>query len=119
MKIFESLFGLEFLEVTDETKNTWHEDCKQFRVYNEKPKDGSEQTFVGWLYLDLHPREGKYGHAANFNLQPVGSQLQVMFIPTNDPSGIYREEGRTPLSSNISCVQLFQTDCNQAVATET
>ncbi|CAZ79996.1 unnamed protein product [Tuber melanosporum] len=70
MKIFELLFGLEFVEVTDETKNTWHEDCKQFRVYNEKPKDGSEQTFVGWLYLDLHPREGKYGHAANFNLQP-------------------------------------------------
>lgn len=71
MRIFETLFGLEFVEVTDETKHVWHEDTKQFRVYNEKPSDGSEQTFVGWLYLDLHPREGKYGHAANFNLQPV------------------------------------------------
>ncbi|KAA8906667.1 hypothetical protein FN846DRAFT_713323 [Sphaerosporella brunnea] len=70
LKIFESLFGLEFVEVTDESKNVWHPDTKQYRVYNEKPADGSEQTFVGWLYLDLHPREGKYGHAANFNLQP-------------------------------------------------
>jgi len=70
LKIFESLFGLEFVQVTDDGKNVWHEDTKQYRVYNEKPSDGSEQTFVGWLYLDLHPREGKYGHAANFNLQP-------------------------------------------------
>ena len=70
LKIFESLFGLEFVEVIDDSKDVWHEDTKQFRVYNEKPSDGSEQTFVGWLYLDLHPRDGKYGHAANFNLQP-------------------------------------------------
>lgn len=71
MRIFETLFGLDFVEVTDETKHVWHPDTKQFRVYNEKTSDGKEQTFVGWLYLDLHPREGKYGHAANFNLQPV------------------------------------------------
>lgn len=69
MKIFENLMGLEFVEVDDKSKDVWHPDTKQFRVYNEKPSDGSEQTFVGWLYLDLHPREGKYGHAANFGLQ--------------------------------------------------
>lgn len=69
LKIFEELFGLEFVEEPEETKDVWHPDTKQFRVYNEKPTDGSEQTFVGWLYLDLHPREGKYAHAANFGLQ--------------------------------------------------
>lgn len=77
MRIFETLFGLEFVEVTDDSKHVWHEDTKQFRVYNEK-SEGSEQTFVGWLYLDLHPREGKYGHAANFNLQPVCSPWRLL-----------------------------------------
>lgn len=72
LRTFETLFGLEFVEVTDASKNVWHPDTKQFRVYNEKPPSGDaeQQTFVGWLYLDLHPRDGKYGHAANFNLQP-------------------------------------------------
>lgn len=68
LKIFETLFGLEFVEITDDTKNVWHEDTKQYAVYNEKTGD-AEHTFVGHLYLDLHPRDGKYGHAANFNIQ--------------------------------------------------
>lgn len=80
MRIFQTLFGLEFVEVTDDSKHVWHEDTKQFRVYNEKLSDGSEQTFVGWLYLDLHPREGKYGHAANFNLQPVCFLWRVVLM---------------------------------------
>jgi Zn-dependent oligopeptidase len=71
LKIFESLFGLEFVEITGESKHVWHEDCIQFLVYNEKSSNGTAQEVVGWLYLDLHPREGKYGHAANFNIQPV------------------------------------------------
>lgn len=68
LKIFEKLFGLEFVQVT-EAKDlegvVWHEDTKLYQVWNE-----GENGFVGWLYLDLHPRPGKYGHAANFNIQP-------------------------------------------------
>jgi metallopeptidase MepB len=46
---------------------SWHEDVKIFTVWDDEEEGGS---FVGYLYLDLHPREGKYGHAANFSLQP-------------------------------------------------
>ncbi|KAK9323099.1 hypothetical protein V1517DRAFT_321480 [Lipomyces orientalis] len=65
--IFETLFSLKFVEVTGAERSVWHEDCKQFAVWKD---DSGEDEFVGWLYFDLHPREGKYGHAANFNLMP-------------------------------------------------
>ena len=46
---------------------SWHEDVKIFSVWDDEGEGGG---FVGYLYLDLHPRPGKYGHAANFSLQP-------------------------------------------------
>lgn len=64
---FEKLFNLKFVEQL-ESKSTWHKDCKQFAVWNEDDK--SSPQFVGWLYFDLHPRDGKYGHAANFGIAP-------------------------------------------------
>lgn len=78
LKIFEELFGLEFVEITGEDRDAvaptgkgndivWHEDVQVFSVWNDA---GEGSGFVGYLYLDLFPREGKYGHAANFNLQP-------------------------------------------------
>ncbi|KAI1334447.1 peptidase family M3 [Xylariaceae sp. FL0016] len=78
LHIFEEIFGLTFVKLDTEERQklsptgkaediAWHEDVIIFSVWN----DASEgDSFVGYLYLDLHPRQGKYGHAANFNLQP-------------------------------------------------
>ncbi|KAI0387946.1 Metalloprotease [Hypomontagnella monticulosa] len=78
LHIFEELFGLVFVELDAEARKSisptgkaediaWHEDVIVFSVWDDSSEgDG----FVGYLYLDLHPRQGKYGHAANFNLQP-------------------------------------------------
>ncbi|KAH7353254.1 peptidase family M3 [Plectosphaerella cucumerina] len=78
LKIFEELLGFSFIEVGPEDRDAisptgsgkdiaWHQDVILFSVWD----DASEgDGFVGYLYLDLHPRPGKYGHAANFNLQP-------------------------------------------------
>lgn len=76
--IFETLFGLVFVEITGEDRASispsgkgddivWHSDVQIFSVWDD---EGEGNGFVGYLYLDLHPREGKYGHAANFNIQP-------------------------------------------------
>jgi metallopeptidase MepB len=78
LHIFEELFGLVFVEITGEDRTkisptgkgddiVWHEDVKLFSVWDDAAGGGA---FSGYLYLDLHPRPGKYGHAANFNLQP-------------------------------------------------
>ncbi|KAF2223891.1 metallopeptidase MepB [Elsinoe ampelina] len=78
LQIFEEIFGLVFVQITGEDRAKvsptgkgddiiWHPDVQVFSVWD----DASEgDGFVGYLYLDLHPRDGKYGHAANFNLQP-------------------------------------------------
>ncbi|KAI9655465.1 MAG: hypothetical protein M1831_004882 [Alyxoria varia] len=78
LRIFEELFGLDFHELTGDQRDkvaeegkgseiVWHEDVQVFSVWDDEGEGGE---FVGYLYLDLFPREGKYGHAANFNLQP-------------------------------------------------
>lgn len=82
LRIFEQLFGLTFVEVTGSDRASispsgkgddivWHPDVQVFSVWDD---EGEGSGFVGYLYLDLHPREGKYGHAANFNLQPGFTQ---------------------------------------------
>jgi len=56
------LFGLRYVEVA---VPTWHEDVTAYDVYRV-----GEDERLGRIYLDLHPREGKYKHAAQFDLAP-------------------------------------------------
>ena len=57
------LFGLEYQEVTDAQR--WHEDVSAYDVWSV---DGDDRDLLGRIYLDLHPRAGKYSHAAQFDL---------------------------------------------------
>ena len=45
--------------------DSWHEEVELFKVQDAESKD-----IMGYFYLDLHPRDGKYGHAAVFPMQP-------------------------------------------------
>lgn len=84
LSIYETIFNLKFVEIEKGSKgyNTWHEDVKQFQVW--KKDDPQTPVFVGYLYFDLHPRTGKYGHAANFGLVP--SYIDVQTGEKNYPS---------------------------------
>lgn len=78
LKIFEEIFGLVFVEIKEEDRKrisatgkaediVWHEDVHLYTVWNDE-EGGNE--FVGYLYIDLHPRDNKYGHNANFGIDP-------------------------------------------------
>jgi len=65
--ISEALYGVTFKKASIPV---WHEDVAYFDVYD---KDSLER--LGGIYLDLFPREGKYGHAAAFPVRS-GSTLE-------------------------------------------
>ncbi len=55
------MFGITFTEIED--FDTWHPDVQLFSIHEA---DSGEE--IARFYLDLFPREGKYGHAAEFPL---------------------------------------------------
>lgn len=66
--ITQSLYGLEYRDVTATKGGTaerplWHPDVRLYEVY-----DKSSNSLLGEFYLDLHPRENKYSHAAQWGL---------------------------------------------------
>src|SRR6187402_3481020 len=76
-EIFEELFGLVFEQINEnETKDStesgewsdlvWHEDVQIFAVWDDEGEGGE---FVGYLYMDLHSRDGKWGNPSSHLLQ--------------------------------------------------
>jgi thimet oligopeptidase len=67
--ITQSLYGLEYREVTDHAsskgRKRWHPDVRLYEVY-----DKSSGELLGEFFLDLHPRPNKYNHAAMWGLIP-------------------------------------------------
>ncbi len=55
------LFGLRYVAVTDAPR--WHEDVVVYDVLAAETG-----ALLGRIYLDLHPRAGKFKHAAQFDL---------------------------------------------------
>lgn len=71
--ISQHLYNVTFEETQD--LPVWHEDVK---AYNVK-RDGN---VIGRFYLDLHPRDNKYGHAACFPMVPGRMTAKGYRIPT-------------------------------------
>jgi thimet oligopeptidase len=79
-QLTEDLFGVEI--VPWETA-TWHEDVTAWEMReNGRP--------IGRFYLDMHPRENKYKHAAHWTLRTglKGRQLPLSGMATNFPRGL-------------------------------
>ncbi|KAM9939686.1 hypothetical protein OXX80_000829 [Metschnikowia pulcherrima] len=70
LAFYETLFDVKFVREEKPDPNTvWHEDVHKFAVYQNVKFGEPKAKFMGWILFDLHPREGKYTHAAHFGLQ--------------------------------------------------
>jgi thimet oligopeptidase len=65
LQMYQEILSLKFTEVND--PHVWHKNVRMFAVHDTRK--GKEGRLVGYFYLDLFPRPGKYGHAACFTLQ--------------------------------------------------
>ena len=79
LSMVQNLFGVRI--VPWET-DTWHEDVEAYELYGG-------DTVLGRFYLDMHPREGKYQHAAMFAFVNgiEGEQMPVAGLICNFPRG--------------------------------
>lgn len=105
--ITQSLYGLEYRDITgraaSEGRPIWHEDVKLYEVWDKGTGD-----MLGEFYIDLHPRDNKYGHAAQWGLaqhkvwtngditRPLAALVCNFTKPTDDkPSLMTHDEVET------------------------
>jgi thimet oligopeptidase len=71
------LFGVRFKRVRSKM---WHESVETYDVYEGRRR-------LGRIYLDLHPRDGKFTHAANFTVTvgAKGEKLPQSALVCNFP----------------------------------
>ena len=106
-EITQHLYSLEYREVTEQAVQRgtplWHEDVRLFEVWD---LDTDKQ--LGEFYIDLHPRDNKYTHAAQWGLVqhkvwadgterlPVAALVCNFTKPTDDkPSLMTHDEVET------------------------
>lgn len=82
--IYELLLSLKFEEI--EKPALWHPEARMFKVNDSETKE-----LLGYFFMDLFPREGKYSHFCNIPLQAGcrkqdGSrQIPVVAVVCNFP----------------------------------
>lgn len=122
--ITQSLYGLEYKEVTATAADTgrllWHDDVRLFEVY-----DTEKGERLGDFYLDLHPRDNKYGHAAQWGLaqhkvwsdgnltKPLAALVCNFTKPTLDkPSLLTHDEVETFFHEFGHCLHTILSEAN-------
>ncbi len=86
MDLSARIFGVEFKRVPDAP--VWHESVECYELI-----DGGK--VAGRFYLDMHPRDNKYNHAAQFDIRTgiQGRQVPEAALVCNMPGGVAGEAG--------------------------
>ncbi|MEI7432793.1 MAG: M3 family metallopeptidase [Methanomicrobiales archaeon] len=87
---YGTLFGIRYDEVKDAP--VWSPGVRLFRVSNS-----SDNATIGYLYLDPYPRDGKYGHFAEYTLRKGRMKEGTYTVPVVAIMGnFHAPEGNTP-----------------------
>ena len=88
LDVTSMLFGLTYTQVDQAEARTWHPDVTTYDVGLGR-SDGTTEL-LGRIHLDLHPRERKFNHAAQFDLAPgvLNRQLPEGVLVCNLPRGL-------------------------------
>jgi thimet oligopeptidase len=80
------LFGVTFRQVKDAP--VWDKSVECYEMFENG-------KLVGRFYLDMHPREGKYSHAAQFGVRTgaAGRQIPEAVLVCNFPGGLAGDPG--------------------------
>ena len=91
LDVSSKLYGVEFKQAE---VPVWHKDVRYYDVM-----DGQSHQRIGGIYLDLFPREGKYGHAAAWGVRSVSTlakRTPISTLVTNfDRDGLDSREMET------------------------
>ncbi len=98
LEVTGRLFGLRYEPVPDAP--VWHEDVAVYDVLRDAPDapdasdDSDVSARIGRIYLDLHPRAGKFKHAAQFTLVDglAGRQLPEGALVCNFARGLMEHD---------------------------
>ncbi len=97
LDITAEMFGVTYARVDEAA--AWHDDVLLYQVL-----DAASGDHLAYFYMDLFPREGKYGHAAAFDLvaghrnlagetiRPVAAMVANFTKPTADAPSLLRHE---------------------------
>lgn len=80
--LFELTQKMFNVEIRDWKTEVWHESVSSHEIIDKG-------KVIGRFFLDMHPREGKYKHAAAFSIQEgvSGKQLPTKALVCNFPEG--------------------------------
>jgi len=66
LETYQELLSLTFTEI--KTDNIWHKTVQLYEVTEATKLTEEKKKVLGYFYLDLYPRDGKYSHACCSNI---------------------------------------------------
>ncbi|MEO7539817.1 MAG: M3 family metallopeptidase, partial [Pyrinomonadaceae bacterium] len=100
LDVSSKLFGVTFKQVKDAP--VWHPSVECWEMF-----EGGK--LVGRFYLDMHPRDGKYSHAAAFNVRNGidGKQIPEGTLVCNLPGGDPKDAGLMDYDDTVTLFHEF------------